>query len=50
MYYVWSEGSCDNSTPSFDEAVEWANEFANDDYEDVYVANDNNEVIYRACE
>lgn len=50
MYYVWSEASCDNSTPSFDEAVEWANEFANDDCEDVYVVNIDNFEVYRAAE
>lgn len=48
MYYVWVEGSCDNSTPSFDEAVEWANEFANDEKEDVYIVNDDNVEVYRA--
>lgn len=49
MYYVWAGGSCDNSTPSFDEACEWANEFALDGYEDVYVQR-GDDIIYRAAE
>lgn len=49
MYYVWAEGSCDDSTTSLDEAVDWANQFANDDYEDVYVVDDQNIIVYRAC-
>lgn len=43
-------GSCDNSTPSLNEACDWANEFALDYYEDVYVQNENGEIIYRAAE
>lgn len=49
MYYVWAESSCDNSTPSFDEACDWANEFALDGYSDVYVEH-NEKIVYRAAE
>lgn len=49
MYYVWTEGTCDNSTPSLWEACEWANEFASEGYTDVYVANAANELVYRAA-
>lgn len=50
MYYVWAEGTCDNSTPSLWEACEWANEFASEGYSDVYVVNAANELVYRAAE
>lgn len=49
MYYIWAGGSCDNSTTSFEEACEWANEFALDDYSDVYVQR-GDDIIYRAAE
>jgi len=49
MYYVWAGGSCDNSTTSFYEACEWANKFALDEYEDVYVQRADGEVLYRAA-
>lgn len=50
MYYVWAEGSCDNSSPSLMEACEWANELSSEGYDDVYVANSDNELVYRAAE
>lgn len=50
MYYVWAGGSCDNYTTSFYEACEWANEFALDDYEDVYVQRADGDILYRAAE
>lgn len=44
-YYVWANESCDNSTASLTEAIQWAYEFRQDGADYVHIVDENGTII-----
>jgi hypothetical protein len=49
-YYVWADDHCDNCTEDYNQAVQWGIEFVNEGKENVYITDENNDLIFVVSE